>query len=394
MIPRFDYSFSFGDAWRAIKSLFLKERSNAAYYNALFSTSTVYEIGSARLGIKYALQAFQLKPNARIGVQPYTCSSVLYAIVNAECSPVFIDINHTLTLDCDDLEKKIEDLDALIVTHTFGIPADINRIKTIVKNRPVIEDCAHAFHCRYDNKQLGSFFDAAVFSFGNGKFPALGSGGLLVVNNKRYNNNIAEKLERLPNPSILNELNFIFHQFSYSLIYSRLGYQLMYSLFNTYFSARGKQCSNSLTRETLLYKSLKYMFNLKAENIYALAMKQRQNALRIIEKNNSLFEIIYNEDEESNCFTIVLLCENQEGLYRYLIQNGIGAGKHFYHSASWVSEFGYEISSCPNFENLVKKIITIPCFYSLSKKDLSKINTSLGSYTKNYSYESNKVSIL
>ena len=162
MIPRFNYSFSVRNA---LAALFAKETAGAPVYSRLFPAAVVHEISHARAGIVYALAALQLRNNAQIGVQPYTCSTVLVAIQRAGFIPVFIDINKTLTLDVDDLMVKVSDLDALIVTHTFGIPANISRIREIVGNLPVIEDCAHAFSCRYQGVQVGNFFDMAVFSF-------------------------------------------------------------------------------------------------------------------------------------------------------------------------------------------------------------------------------------
>ena len=176
MIPRFNLSFSVREAWNALIALFAKERPGTPIYSRLFPAATVHEISSARAGITYALAALHLRSNARIGVQPYTCSSVLVAVQQAGFTPTFIDIDDTLTLDVDDLLVNMAGLDALIVTHTFGIPANVSRIKEVVGNLPVIEDCAHAFGCRYEGIQVGNFFDMAVFSFGNGKFPSLGSG--------------------------------------------------------------------------------------------------------------------------------------------------------------------------------------------------------------------------
>ena len=89
-----------------------------------------------------------------VGVQPYTCSSVLTAIVAAGYQPLFIDINEQLTLDGDDLKRKLTQLNALIVTHTFGTPANIDQIKRLAGHLPILEDCAHAFLSRYENVLL------------------------------------------------------------------------------------------------------------------------------------------------------------------------------------------------------------------------------------------------
>ena len=163
MIPRFNYRFSPRDAWHSLQSLTMPVSPVADTLSKLFPGALLHEISSARVGICYALRAFGLRPDAQVGVQPYTCSSVLSAIVAANCQPVFIDINEQLTLDVDDLQRKLPQLDALIVTHTFGIPANISLIQQVAGHLPILEDCAHAFLGRHDGAWLGSFFDAAVF---------------------------------------------------------------------------------------------------------------------------------------------------------------------------------------------------------------------------------------
>ena len=377
MIPRFNYSFSPAEAWDAVNGLFRPACSNAAYYKSLFPSSTVYELNSARAGLTYALQALQLKQHARIGVQPYTCSSVMSAIQAAGFQPVFIDINHLLTLDCDDLANKLHEIDALIVTHTFGVPADINRIKELVGNLPVIEDCAHAFLSRYEGIQVGNFFDLAVFSFGNGKFPALGSGGLLVVNNKYYETSVKKQTSQLEKHTVAAELMFISRRVLYSFIYSRIGYQLLYRLLNKFLSGRGKSVAAVSKNEQEMYRTVRYLIHKKAKFFQDMAALQRQNALAILDKNASSFDIVHNEDPASNCFAIVCLDARRDLLYNYLVQHGTGAGKHFQHAKAWALTFGYKSGTCPNFENLVEKIITIPCDYSLSPNDLVTINTAL-----------------
>ena len=382
MIPRFNYSFSPVEAWDAAKGIFRPECSNTAYYRSLFPSSTVHEISSARAGLTYALEALQLRQHARIGVQPYTCSSVMSAIRSAGFSPVFIDINHRLTLDCDDLAYKLNEIDALIVTHTFGVPADINRIKELTGNLPVIEDCAHAFLSRYEGIQVGNFFDLAVFSFGNGKFPTLGSGGLLVVNNKQYERSVAKQINQLKKNTVAAELMFICRRLLYSLIYSGIGYQLLYGMSTKFLSGRGKAFAAGPKNEQEMYKSLRYLINKKAKNFQAIANQQRQNALAILDKNKSAFERVFNEDSDSNCFAIVCLDARRDALYSYLVQNGVGAGKHFQHAKAWASTVGYQSGMCPQFEELVERVITIPCDYSLKTNDLVIINNALNQFSQ------------
>jgi perosamine synthetase len=230
MIPRFNYSYSLRDAWATFRCLLSSQRPDNANLNVLFPASSLNFVSSARVGISFALQSFDLKKGANIGVQPYTCSSVLSAITAAGYKPVFIDINAQLTIDINDLRRKRAQLDALIVTHTFGIPADIRQIKQIIGILPVLEDCAHAFLCRYEGTPVGNFFDAAVYSFGDGKFPSFGSGGLLVINNPQYTGRVMALQNGLPPLWPLSELTLMAKRLLKAMIHSRVGSLLQHRL--------------------------------------------------------------------------------------------------------------------------------------------------------------------
>lgn len=377
MIPRFDYSFSAGAAWKSLKQVQSPGRFNARYFDTLFPKANVFSISSARVGIKYALQAFQLKDHARIGVQPFTCSSVLSAIASLGYTPVFIDIDRSLTLDCADLAHKIDSLDALLVTHMFGNPADVRQLRQLVGRLPVIEDCAHAFLTSYDGQSLGSFFDIAVFSFGYGKFPALGDGGVLVVNTATYSPFLSRALGRLPSPTALKEALFIITKYVYATLYSRVGYSLLYSLLRKKLTTRGLQVSQYPEKERSPYAAVHHLFDAVRPALPALALRQRRNARQLIDQNRDSFDFIDPRSEDGGIFTVVLITSDRDALYDFLIERGIGAGKHFQHALAWATAFGYSPGDCPSFEHLQDKLITIPCHAALTDQDVEKINSAL-----------------
>lgn len=106
-------------------------------------------------------------------LQAYTCVSVSNAIIATGAKPIYVDIDaQTLNINPQLIEKHItQKTKAIIVQHTFGIPADIHAIQSIVKKHQLffIEDCAHALGAQYKEKMVGSFGDIAVYSFGRDK---------------------------------------------------------------------------------------------------------------------------------------------------------------------------------------------------------------------------------
>ena len=72
------------------------------------------------------------------------------------------------------LEKKREDLAALIVVHMFGHPAHMDEIRKVAAGIPIIEDCAHSLFSKYKGTYTGLLSTASFFSFRSGKYVSAG----------------------------------------------------------------------------------------------------------------------------------------------------------------------------------------------------------------------------
>ncbi len=110
------------------------------------------------------------------------------AILYNNAIPVFVDINPTThNMDPDKIEAAITGkTKALIVTHAWGLPAEMDRIVEICKkhNIMVIEDCAEAVLAKYKGKYTGTWGDAGCFSFQASKQLSLGDGGMATAQNE------------------------------------------------------------------------------------------------------------------------------------------------------------------------------------------------------------------
>lgn len=377
MIPRFNYSYSLRDAWQSLRQLTAPAVSAVDGLRETFPGAELHLISSARMGITYALQIFDLKPGERVGVQPYTCSSVLLAIKAAGCHPVFIDINEQLTLDTVDLQRKVSSIDALIVTHTFGIPANVRVIRQLAGHLPIIEDCAHAFPGQRNGELLGSFFDMAVFSFGNGKFPSLGGGGLLVVNETAYAKKVAALLNGLKTPGLICEPLFIAKRLANALVHSRLGERLLYRLISDRVADRKNERVSAVpARNQRPHRSIGLALNRLFPRLDGLTRRQHMNVRYLIDRHANAYNLL------GNTFAIVLLTNQRNELYGFLRKQGIGAGKHFHHALTWAVQFGYQPGDCPVFERLAGQVITLPCHYNLTDRDLGVIDCALNDFKK------------
>ena len=382
ILPRFKYSYTIYDAFRATWGLIGKDISPSPILSRLFpSASGIHLISSARVGIKIAIEALRLKNGARVGVQPYTCSSVLAAITAAGCKPLFIDIDDNLRLSCSDMAQKISRIDALIVTHTFGLQADITKIKKIAGQIPVIEDCAHALFSTYRGQQVGTFFDVSVFSFGNGKFPSLGGGGMLVVNNPLLEPQIMAKATQLPKAPLTSELKHIINSYLLARMHSRLGQKVLQKVASeSYLSLRNREPIPYPRHAYQMLKSTKRLLANKLSQYEKLSLKQNENSAYLSDLIKNDYNYLANPDDFTNAFSFVLIENDRDALHRFLKRRNIISGKHFQHAKHWVSAYGYQSGDCPVFDRLCTKILTIPCYYSLSKRDLDHLGASLLAY--------------
>ena len=107
------------------------------------------------------------------------------ACLYANAVPVFVDINpKTWNMDPAKIEEKItQRTKALIVTHVWGLAAEMEAIVQIAHKHDllVIEDCAHSLYATYKGKGTGTWGDIGSFSFQMSKQLALGDAGMAVT---------------------------------------------------------------------------------------------------------------------------------------------------------------------------------------------------------------------
>ncbi|MDP3997165.1 MAG: aminotransferase class I/II-fold pyridoxal phosphate-dependent enzyme [Candidatus Andersenbacteria bacterium] len=153
----------------------------------------------------YALfQALGFTAGDEIIIQAFTCVTVPASVSWVGAKAVFADINpDTYNFDPTDVERKITPhTKAIIIQHTFGIPGPIDELKkiTAAHNILLIEDCAHSLGASHNNQPLGTFGDAAIFSFGRDKTLSCVFGGAVAVRNSTVMQKIRTQQNKLPLP--------------------------------------------------------------------------------------------------------------------------------------------------------------------------------------------------
>jgi len=110
------------------------------------------------------------------------------AVLYNNAVPKFADIDpDSLTLDPEKLEAAItQRTKAVIVTHSWGLPAKMDRIVEIAHKHGllVVEDIAHAILATYKGRYTGSWGDIGSFSFQASKQMSLGDGGMATTSSE------------------------------------------------------------------------------------------------------------------------------------------------------------------------------------------------------------------
>ena len=125
---------------------------------------------------------------------PFSYVATTNAILWEGCSPIFVDIDSsTCCIDANKIEAAItERTEAILATHVYGIPCDVEAIEAIAKKHglKVIYDGAHAFGAMYKGRPLLSYGDIVTCSFHATKLFHTVEGGCIICKDESLANKL------------------------------------------------------------------------------------------------------------------------------------------------------------------------------------------------------------
>ena len=178
------------------------EQAFAERVGAPHAVATSY----GRMAFAYLLQAFDLPPGSEV-IMPALTFWVVPEIARVMgLTPVFVDVDpDTFTISPVAFEAAVTDLTRMVVpTHLWGLPCDMAPILEIAERYRliVVEDCAHALGATYRGKQVGTFGDAAFFSFQTLKPLNSYGGGMAVTRHRAVAQRVRAFAENDPWPTL------------------------------------------------------------------------------------------------------------------------------------------------------------------------------------------------
>lgn len=158
------------------------QRQAAVEYTAIQDAGTVLPVTTGRMGLSLALEHMGIKQGDKILIPGYHCNSMVEPLIHRGAEPVFYNIHlQDASVDLASAESKLDgQVRAMMVTHYFGFPQDLTKIRAFCDKHglALIEDCAHVCFGEHAGRPLGSYGD---YTFASPmKFYAIYDGGYLI----------------------------------------------------------------------------------------------------------------------------------------------------------------------------------------------------------------------
>ncbi|MEJ8598865.1 DegT/DnrJ/EryC1/StrS family aminotransferase [Riemerella anatipestifer] len=291
------------------------------------------------LPIQIAIKALNLK--GEIITTPFSYVATTSSIVWENCKPVFVDIEPDyLTIDPLKIESAItSDTTAILATHVFGNPCDVEAIEKIAKRYglKVVYDAAHAFGVTYKGESLFSYGDVSTCSFHATKIFHCGEGGCMIANDEE----LMHRLFYMHNFG--HETPTSFYDVGINAKMSELQAAMGLAVYNHY-----DEILNGRKRAVDLYLSL-------LEGTGVEVLKIRENT----EWNYHYFPVVFRTEEE-------LLRVQKE-----MNNKNIFPRRYFYPSLNTLNYVDYVPT--PISESISRRVLCLPLFDSISKKEILKV---------------------
>jgi len=307
------------------------EKEMAEYIGKKYSVA----VSSGLSALHLSLLVLGVKKGDEVILPSYTCEALLDAVLYIGAKPKIVDVDYKeANVSAEQIKKAVnKKTKVIIVPHNFGFPAKIDSIMRI--GLPVIEDCAVSIGARYKNKMLGFFGLISVFSFSATKMLTTGEGGMILTNDRK----IADKVRDLRDYT--KKLDFkVRYNYKMSDIEASIGI------------AQLKKLPGFIKKRLILVKE------------YQRLLKDVPDVVLLDYNNKESKPVFYR-------YIVELTKHSSDKIRRKMAVKGIICGYGVLnplHKLLNLSNKKY-----PNSQNLSKRIISLPIYPLLNKRDIKLI---------------------
>lgn len=337
-------------------------------------------VSSGRCALKLILKKLGLKRGDGIILSSYNFQGVPMSLLKEGFRLQFVDAHRdTYQMDVERVEEKIDsNTKAIIATHLFGQPCDLDRIIEIAKkyNLFVIEDAAHSLGSRYRDRFTGAIADAGFFSFTGSKTLNTSFGGMVVTNNIDLANKIRNEIAYYSYPRRAELIKEIVKRYIYIALANRIFYTLIeypLTLLMSLFKYDPLEVYKSLKKSEIAERHMKFtnfqaLLGVKQINFAKKLIQKRRNIANFLIKNLkpsiSIQKIL--PDSLPNYFMFPIRTKDKMKVFKSLLLRGIDS------NLNYALDCSYLVENChtPIAKYLSETILTINLPFDLSKKEV------------------------
>jgi len=344
-----------------------------------YKTNKALLTTSGTAALEFAVRLLKLVPGDEVILPSYTFSSTANAVlINNGLKVVFADIDkNTLNIDPNDIERKItKNTKAIIVVHYAGVACDMDRIMKIAKkyNLKVIEDAAQGIEAKYKGKYLGTIGDFGCISFHDTKNITAGEAGALFVNTQ--DKEIIERAEIVREKGTNRTKFFRGEVDKYTWV--EIGSSYLPSDILAAFLLAQLENAEKITklRKQIFNQYKKRLAHLERDGLIKLPFVPQYT-----NHNAHIFYVIFNNEEI------------RDYVMAYLRKKGVSAPFHYVplHSSPIGISLGYKPEDLPITEDLSYRLIRLPIFAEMKKKEVDYVIRNLERAL--YQYEAERPSV-
>jgi len=285
------------------------------------------------IALQLAIKALDLK--GEIITTPFSYVATTSSILWEGCTPVFVDIDsETFNIDPTLIEAQItSQTSAILATHVFGNPCDIDEIDRIAKkhNLKVIYDGAHAFGVKYKGESIFNFGDITTCSTHATKLFHTVEGGFVVSKDKE----------------LMKKISFM----------RNFGHDGPYE-----YSEVGINGKNSELHAAVGLVNFKYIDKV---------IENRKNIFnqyhKILDKSKIKYQVRHLNSKSNYSYFPILIksLEDIEKLISDLHCSNIFPRRYFYPSLSTIKFLNKKNNNCPISFSISSSILCLPLYYNL-----------------------------
>lgn len=344
------------------------------------------------------LKALGIGSGDQVAIQAFTCLAVPEGVYAAGAEPLYIDIeDNAYNMSPDALAKRITPkTKAIIVQHTYGIPAQIDRILDISNERgiPVIEDCCHTLSGVCQGKKLGTFGVASFYSFEWGKPIAAGLGGAITINDPELKSKISEVSSDFSDPAFIRRLKIELQYRAFNILYRPKWFWPVRSAFRT-LSRLGAAEGNFHDVDEIIKGNVPD-FALKMAPAVRKRLGKKLSRLDQITSHSRKIADFYRSEIKTDQVVHPTLPDNSNVIFaRYPLRakNKLEilkkAKKDNVELADWYCTpihpipsdqalvVGYTLGSCPNAEKRAGEVVSLPTHLRVNQLYINKVKNFL-----------------